>query len=606
MHTRNPDERRAPKRYDELGYSSSPASSSPTENSAREKKSRVPRSSPLQQQLKSPTPPKRKPRRNKNSYRGPVIPFTPILSSTTFPTDHQAHPDTTTDRERTLSASDSDEQEETVHHPLRPSGREGSQHLPNMFSVPPNAATAGPGHRQRPTITVDNTPTPRAGANLRGQGLGPNDNGPNNPIYMRNMELLGEWSGMTEFDRAMEAMKDSDEDEPEGTVAQELAQELAQGATEYNPPPSWDDLTIALKLDVADTVNGLYDADPETIMNILQLDSLQKDDLTRLLIQRTQRQAEEDRNSKLLRDHQREILLKGGSISSEENRDMMDRTIYRSTDEDNFIVATRAEVNKAKSYIRHIGFDPSILVWLDPHTGAPAVYNDQDATMTARMGESTNSDGEAGGSSTPPAQLSVQAKAPPPQPYAESALPPHKDAQEKDKQSRTSSHRRAKTSELIHAHSSPAAPHAVTSRVFPVTSTHPRAQQPLGPVTRPSPYDDRGRSVLRTNNMPPGQKHNPQTQLPPPPTEPFISSATGRLPTRPTPSAPINNNKHATNAHGGDGRNKRKISSGGSLEDGAGRSKPRSAATRDYHVATPAESSTSATKKPKKSGGTQG
>ena len=570
MHTRKPDERRAPKRYDDLDYSSSPASSSPTENSAREKNSRVPHSS-LQQQLKSSTPSKRKARRNRNSYRGPVIPFTPILSSTTFPTDHQAHPDTTPDQESTISASDSDEQEETVHHPLGCFGREDSHHLPNMFSVPPNAATAGLGPRQRPTITVDNTPTPRAGANLRGQGLGPNDNGPNNSTFMRNMELMGEGVGMNDFDRTMNAMKDSDEDEPEATAAQAIAQELARGIHEYSPSPSWDDLTNALKLDVADAVNALYDVDPETIMNVLRLDGLQKDDLNRLLNQRTQRQAEEDRNGKLLKDHQREILLNGGSISSEESRDMMDRTIYRSTDEDNFIIATRAEVNKAKRYLRHIGFDPSILKWTDPYTEAPVLYNDQFVEMTARMGEPSSSDGEAGEFSPPLAQLST------------------KDAQEKEKQSRTSSHRRAKASGLIHAHSSPAAPHAVPSRSFPVTSAHARAQQPIGHVPRPSPHDDRGRSVLRTNNMPSGQKYSSQPRLPPPPTEHFESSATGRLPTRSTLGAPINNNKHATNPPSEDGRNKRKFSIGGSPEDGAGRYKPHSAATRDYHVATPAE-----------------
>ena len=462
-----------------------------------------------------------------------------------------------------------------------------------MFSVPPNAATAGPGPRQRPTITVDNTPTPRAGANLRGQGLGPNDNGPNNPIYMRNMELMEELGGMNDFDRTMEAMKDSDEDEPEVTAAEAIAQELARGVHEYSPTPSWDDLTAALKLDVADAVNGLYNADPDSIMNVLRLDGLQKADLNRLLNQRTQRKAEEDRNSKLLRDHQRAILLNGGTISSEENRDMMDRTIYRSTDEDNFPIATRAEVNRAKRYLQHIGFDSSILEWTDPFTGVPVSYNDQDITMnitmTARMGESSNSDGEAGGSSPPPAQLSTQTRAPPPQPHAESALPQRKDAQEKDKQSWTPSHRRAKTSGLIHAHSSPAAPHAVPSRTFPVASAHAKAQRPVGPVPRPSPDDNRGRSVVRTNNMPPGQKYNQQPQLPTPPLEPLASSATGRLPTRSTPGAPMNNNKHATNPHGGDGRNKRKFSSDGSPEDGASRSKARSVATRDYHVATPAE-----------------
>ena len=602
MHTRNPDERRPPKRYDDFDYSSSPASSSPTENSAREKSNRVPRSSSLQQQLRSPTPPKRKPRRSRNSYRGPVIPFTPILSPTTFPKDHQIHPDTAPDQERTTSLSDSDEQEETVHHPLGHPTREDSQDLPSMFSVPPNAATAGPGPRQRPTITVDNTPRHRAGANMQGQGLGPNDNGPNNPVYMRNMELMEEWGGMTEFDRLMESMKDSDEDEPEGTVAQELA----QGVTEYDPPPSWDDLPSALKLDVGDTVNELCDADPETIMNKLRLNNMQKDELARLSMQRKQRQAEEDRNSKLLKEHQREILLKGGSISSEENRDMMERTIYRSTNEDNFIVATRAEVDKAKSYLRYCGFDPSNLVWLEPHTGAPALHDDQDATMAARMGESSDSEEGAGGSSPRPALLATQARAPPPHAYAESALPQDKDAQEKDKQSRIFSHRRAKVSGLTHAHSSPAVAHAVAhavaTRSVPITSTHPKAQRSGRPVPGPSPHD-RGRSVLRTNNTPPGQKYNPQPQLPLPSTAPFASSVTSRLPTKLTTGAPMNNNKHATIAHGGDGQHKRKRSFDGSSEDDAGRSKARSAPTRDYHVATPAEPSTSATKKPKKSGG---
>ena len=581
MHTRSPDVRRRPKRYDDFNRISSPASSSPTENSPREK------IGPLPQQLKSPSPPKRVPRPKKKTYRGPVIPFNPHRPPKNFPTDDPARPNTTLDQELASSASDSDEQEETVHHRLERSRREDSQqHLPNMFSVPPNAATAGPGPRQRPMITVDNSTTHRAGADLRGQGLGPNDNGPNNPIYMRNVRLMEEWGAMTDSEREMEAMKDSDEDEPQATVAQELA----QAVIEDNPPPSWDDLGIAVKLDVADAVNGLYDAHPEAIMNALRLNDSQKGDLTRLLIQRTERHAEEDRNAKLLRDHQREILLKGGSISSEENRDMMDRTIYRSAGEENFITTTRAEVNNAKRYLQHIGFDPSILVWYEPLTGAPYVQDDHDATITAGMEEYSNRGQESSGSSSRPAQLSTQARAQPPQPCAESAQSKTEDAQDKEEPSRTSSHRRPETSELIHAHSSPAAPHTVPSRPFPVTSTQHKTQQPAGLVPRPSQQHDRGRS----------------TQLPTPPVEPSIPSATNSLSTRPTPVAPMKSNKCATNPYGGGERNKRKRSSGGSPGDGAGRSEPRSAGTVDHPRATPAESSTSANKKTKKSGRSQG
>ncbi len=597
MHTRSPDVRKPPKRFDDSDYKPSPASSSPTENSTREKFGAVPQKSPPQQQLKSPSPPKRVPRRTRNTYLGPVIPFTPHLPSKNSPKDGQAHPNTTPDQELALSASDPDEQEEIVHNLLERLRREDSQNLPNMFSVPSNASTAGPGPRQRPTITMSNTTASRAGANLRGQGLGPNDNGPNNPIFMRNMQLMEEWSGMTDFEREM---MDSDEDEPQATVAQELPKEV----TEDNPPPSWDDLSIAVKLDVADTVNELYDAHPDAIMDALRLDDSQKDDLTQLLIQRTERQAEEDRNAKLLRDHQREILLKGGTISSEENQDMMSRTIFPSAGEDTFITATRAEVNKAKLYLQHIGFDPSILVWYEPLTGAPFSPNDNDATITAGMEESSNSDEEPSGSSPRPVQISAQARAPPPQPRAESALPKPKDARDKEKQSRTSSLRRPKTSGLTQAHSSPVAPGTVPSRSFPLASTHHKTQQHVGPVPRLSQHDDRGRSVLQPNDMPPGQKYDSQSQLLTPPIEPFGSSATGRLPTRPTPVAPMNSKSYAANPQGEGGRNKRKHSSGGFPGDGAGRSEPRSAGTVDR--STPAEPLTSATKKTKKSGGNQG
>ena len=584
MHTRSPDVRKPPKRYDDFDYKPSPASSSPIENSTREKIGAVPRKSPPQQQLKSSPSPKRVPRRRRKTYRGPVIPFTPHLPTQNSPTHNQARPNTIPDQELALSASDSDEQEETVHHLLERSGREDSQHLPNMFSVPPDSAIAGPGPRQRPAITVGNTTASRAGANLRGEGLGPNDNGPNNPIYMKNMKLMEEWAGLTDFDREIEAMKDSDEGEPQATVAQELTQEVI----EDNPPPSWDDLGIAVKLDVADTVNGLYDAHPDAIMNALRLDDSQKDDLTRLLIQRTERQAEEDRNAKILRDHQREILLKGGNIRSEENRDMMNRTIYRSAGEETFITATRAEVNKAKRYLQHVGFDPSILVWYEPLTGAPYSQTDHGATMTAGMEESSNSDEES--------SSSARARAPPLQPGAESALPKPKDAQDKERQS---THRRPKTSELIHAHSSSVAAGTVPSRSFPVASTHHKTQQPVGSVPRPCQHDDRGRSVLRPNDTPYGQEYDFQSQLPTPPIEPFRSSATGRQPTRSTPVAPMNSNNYTANPHGGDGRNKRKRSSGGGPGDGAGRPEPRSTGT------VGSQSSTSAARKTKKSGGNQ-
>ena len=589
MHTRSPDVRRPPKRYDDSGYDPPPASSSPTKNSTREKIGRLPPKSAPQQHLKSPSPPKRIPRRRRETHRGPVIPFTPNLPSKNPPKDDQARPNTTPDQEATISTSDSDEQEKTIHHLSERSRREDSQHLPHMFSTPTDAG-AGPRKRpterptQRPTIAVGNTTASRAGADMRGQGLGPNDNGPNNPIYMRNMQLMDRYAGMTDFELQM---MDSDEDEPQATVTQELAQEVTEGS----PPPSWDDFGSAVKLDVADAVNGLYDAHPDAIMNALRLDDAQKDDLTRLLVERAERQAEEDRMAKLLRDHQREILLKGGTISAEENRDMMNRTIYRSAGEETFITATRGEVRKAKRYLQHIGFDPSILVWYEPLTGDPYDESAFDAMMKAGMEESFHLDENPSGSSTQPMRLSTQARAPLPRSHAESALPRPEDAQDKEKQSRTSSHRWPNTSKLIHAQSSPVAPHTVPSRSFPVASSHHKTQHPVGLVPRPSPYDQRGRSVLRPNDMPTDQMYASRSQLPTPPIEPFGSSATGRQPTRPTPVAQMNSNNHAANPHGGDGTNKRKRSASGDSGDG---------------ITLTASEIRNVNRKTKKSGGNQG
>ena len=569
MQTRTPDVRRPPKRYDESGYDPPPASSSPTKNSTREKIGRVPQKSTPQQHLNSPSPPKRVPRRRRETHRGPVIPFTPHPPSKNSSKDDQTRPNTTPDQEATISASDSDEQERTTHHLPERSRPEDSQHLPHMFSIPTDSG-AGPRQRpterptqrptQRPTIAVGNTTASRAGADMRGQGLGPNDNGPNNPIYMRNMQLMERYAGMTDFELEM---MDSDEDEPQATVTQEVDQKVTEGS----PPPSWDDFGSAVKLDVADTVNGLYDAHPDAIMNALRLNDTQKDDLTRLLIRRSERWAEEDRNAKLLRDHQREIMLKGGTISSEENRDMMNRTIYQSAGEDTFIIATRGEVRKAKRYLQHIGIDPSILVWCEPLTGAPYEENAYDAMMRAGMEESSNLDAYPSGSSSQPVQSSTEARAPLPRAHAESARPRLEDAQNKEKQSRTSSHRRPQPSELIHAHPSPVASHTVPTRSFPVAPAHHKTQQSVGLVPRPSPYDQRGRSVLRSNDMPTDQMYPSHSQLPTPPIEPFGSSTTGRQPTRPTPVAQMNNNYHAANSHGGDGTTKTKRSPSGDSGD---------------------------------------
>lgn len=91
MHTRTPDVRRRPKRYDDSDHNPTPEPSSPTENSTREKIGRVPRKSTPQEHLKSSSPLKRVPRRRNITHRGPIkkpqyLPLTPTSKKRQYTT----------------------------------------------------------------------------------------------------------------------------------------------------------------------------------------------------------------------------------------------------------------------------------------------------------------------------------------------------------------------------------------------------------------------------------------------------------------------------------------------------------------------------------------
>ena len=558
--TRKSNERKAPQRYEDLTSSSPSATKSPQDENVRSSHKLPPLS-----QLEPSQPSKRV----RGKYRGPQIEFNPNRSPCAFPSLDFTSDDVPVanqpDGESLFLDFDSGEQELILSRGFNNSKPDDPrQHLSEMFSVPSDGAAAGL-RRRGPPPYVNGSPTsPSAGSNLSGQGLGRNDNGPNNPTYMRNMRLLEGMDQRTEFDDYMDEMATSDEDEPAETVAHPLN------------TTSWDDLSIAVKLDLVDEVNEVSDdATPEDIMNMLQLSELQKAELTQLLIQRKDREVEEKRNSKLLNEHTREVLHSGRNITSEESRDMMDRTIWRSAKEDNYVTASRAEARKGEDYLRRCGIDPSILGWDRPLSSESFAQRNRSTYIPTLRSESSSLDEDPSRSLQSPSFVPSQYGR-----VVDPGLPNLGGANYNARQPRPSSHGRRETSESINAHSSLAAPPAVPMRISPVAPMQKPSQLPYlafgNQFSTSLQHGDRDRYALQANTIPSSKTSS--VQLPTPPVDHSPLPASLGIGARTMP----NINQIPTASDAGSGSNKRKRSSGGSATHGtaSGTRTPSTAAAK--------------------------
>ncbi|KAK3172872.1 hypothetical protein OEA41_006197 [Lepraria neglecta] len=511
---------KAPRRYDDDDYGSSPRESSPRESSSKDEDSRE---SPQLEQLRWPSPPPKRSTK-KNAYRGPVIEFNPNLPPAAFPTLDKPWPNQISDQDQhnmhqELPIPDlSDEQVAVADSSVSGNGPHQRVNPPIMFSIPTRAPSGSIRPRLGPSIMVDRA----MGVAPIYNGLGSMDNGPQNPIWASNVKKIGELARRTSFDWIMHEMDTSDEEEPPAKV------------TKKDNVPAWDDLTITHKLDLADTVYELSpEAGPEHIMARLRLNALQGGALAELLIKRQNRSRGEETSAKLLRDHTQEEMLRGRKKSETGYRTILEQTIYRHVGEEDHLQSAPSELAKGKAYLSHCGFDPSLLdgTWVRPVSGNTTPKTQ--STILLQRGQPARDVPHSSNDSANESSSQRLAQSTPVRQHANPLLPKPGEAQ---RNSNAAPPRRRRTAaEMIATHSSPVAPHRVPSREFPVVSAHPQLQtaragsgqrrpstsHPLRSSLPSRPHDLTADYTQTANSAPP-KARNPTSKLPTPPGEPTL------------------------------------------------------------------------------------
>ena len=499
---------KAPRRYDDDNYGSSPRESSTRENCSKDEDSRE---SLQLEQLRWPSPPPKRSTK-KNACRGPVIEFNPNLPPAAFPTLDKPWPNQISDQDQhnmhpELPIPDlSDEQAAVADSSVSGNGPHQRVNPPTMFSTPTRAPSGSTRPRLGPSITVDRA----MGVAPIYNGLGSMDNGPQNPIWASNVKKIGELVRRTSFDWIMHEMDTSDEEPP-------------AKVTKKDNVPAWDDLTITHKLDLADTVYELFpEAGPEHIMARLRLNALQGGALAELLIKRQNRSRGEETSVKLLRDRTQEEMLRRRKTGY---RTILEQTIYRHVGEEDHLQSTPSELAKAKAYLSHCGFDPSLLdgTWVRPVSGNATPKTQ--STILLQRGQPArdvphSSDDSANESSSQPLAQSTPVRQ-----HANPVLPKPGEAQRNS--NAAPPRRRPSAAEMIAAHSSLVAPHRVPSREFPVVSAHPQLQtaragsgQPRPSTSHPlrsslpSGPHDLTTDYTQTANSAPPKARNPTSKLP--------------------------------------------------------------------------------------------
>ena len=508
---------KAPRRFDDDDYGSSPRESSLRENHSKDENSRE---SPQLEQLRWPSPPPKRSTK-KNAYRGSVIEFNPNLPLAVFPTLGKPWPNEISDQDQhnihtELPILDlSDEQAAVADSLVSGNGPHQRVNSPTMFSSPIRALSDSIRPRFGPSITIDRA----MGVAPTYNGLGPMDNGPQNPIWASNVKKIGELARRTSFDWIMHEMDTSDEEEPPAKV------------TKKDNVPAWDDLTITHKLDLADTVYEFFpETGPEHIMARLRLNALQGGALAELLIKRQNRSRGEETSAKLLRDHTQEEMLGGRKISETGYHTILEQTTYRHAGEEDHLQSTPSELAKAKAYLGHCGFDSSLLdgTWVRPVSGN-ATPKTQPIILLQRGQPARDiphsSDSSANESSSQPLAQCTSVRQ-----HANPVLPKPGEAQRDSKAAPP--RRRLTAAEMIAAHSSPVAPRRVPSREFPVVSAQHQLQtaragsgQPCPSTSYPfrsslpsRPHDLTADYTPTANSAPP-KARNPTSKLPIPPGE---------------------------------------------------------------------------------------
>ncbi len=358
-HLRNRKKIKAPKRFDDENITTSPRQESLEESEE---------SSKLEEEIyQSPKP--KKPKAKPRAYHGEVREFNPNLPPAAFPTldhpsyvhnggniaiDPKSHPSGLQSRKSRLAdfeAVGPDLVDRGCH--LEEIDLRGGQ--PSMTSTIADFTRPASQSVMQTSITAEKRPRASMPSSLYGE---PTNNGPQNTIWASNMALMEEAGRMSELDRNVLEMESSDE---EDAAAREVSTKLARAAS-IPGYPAWDDLTIAHKLDLADTVaefHQLYE-NPTQVMGHLRLSLAQEEELVELLIQRQDRAAREKTSQQRLQEQTKDLLLQGRPLSQSKFHQMVEDNLYKTINEHDHLQTNLMELKKARAYLRYCGFDPRL------------------------------------------------------------------------------------------------------------------------------------------------------------------------------------------------------------------------------------------------------
>ena len=313
------------------------------------------------------TPAPRKPKPKKSAYRGKVIEYNPNLPPAAFPT--LDHPDYVhnggnipfdLDSHLSGSRSQNASQLHSESGTPDPLGRDcPSEDIdvtgenPAMMSATADSTRGGIQSLKRKLTHEQRRSRTSMPSSIYGE---PTGNGPRNPIWLSNMARMEEAGRMTDLQRNMLDMETSDEEDAATGPAK-----IARTASSLDFP-TWDDLTVAHKLDLADAIGEL---DPDAtdafkVMDQLLLSVSQKEELTELLIERQERAATEEANHQRHLEKTKAILLKGEHLSQSEFHQMVEENLYGTIGEDAARQTNLPELRKARAYLRNCGFDAAL------------------------------------------------------------------------------------------------------------------------------------------------------------------------------------------------------------------------------------------------------
>ena len=300
------------------------------------------------------SPEPKKPKTKRSAYRGKVTEFNPNLPPAAFPT--LDHPDYVHNGGHIAIDLQSGLQSREPKDNVLASGRGFLPENIHLTEAPIRTSTNVNSTRQRsPNIKHSSmTIKEQSPGTMLSSMLGEvTDNGPRNPIWTSNMARMAEAGRMSDSDRLMLEMQSSDEENPAANPTKRACMD------DITEAPAWDDLTVAHKLDLTDTVAELY-SDRAQAMNQLRLGVSQKKELVGLLAQRSDREAREKASQQRLQKQTKDALLSGRSFSQQAFQQILNETLYENINKDDHLQTNLKELEKARRYLRYCDLNPTL------------------------------------------------------------------------------------------------------------------------------------------------------------------------------------------------------------------------------------------------------